>query len=410
MDRLHLEVLDAVKDGKTRHVTRLTHDGGGNAIEIFHEFDRVMPWSDDVPLDGYVLVILLFAASIGKPLQVHGPISRSALRNMEELLLAWSRWKPMRYRRIDIVPDRVLDVRGSAGVGVAIAAFSGGMDATFTALRHAASCGSVSEVTRYGLRSGLMVHGFDVDVYNARDFERLVERTRPLFEALKLDLRIVRTNSRDLRLQDWDDSSALELAGCLHMHAGEFQYGLLGSTKSYDALVLPWGSNPVTDHLMSGDRLAVVHDGAGFSRTDKAAEILRNPVACRTVKVCYAGVDQSENCGRCEKCVRSQLNFLAAGAAKVPPCFPREFDLDCIRAIQIDHEAQMIEHASLLAYAKAHGVWGPWLPILEERLAKWRPVAAPLLARRKAGGPLKRTIAKSLTFLGVDEPAKKVWR
>src|SRR5882672_9865835 len=149
MERLHLEVFNTVKDGKTRHITRLTDDRDANAIEVFHEFDRIMPWSGDTPLDGHMLNVLLYAASIGKPLRVHGPLSRTAMRNMEELLLAWSRWKPARYQRIDIVPDGVLDLRGSIGAESAISAFSGGVDATFTALRHAAAIRSVPDATRY---------------------------------------------------------------------------------------------------------------------------------------------------------------------------------------------------------------------------------------------------------------------
>ena len=55
----------------------------------------------------------------------------------------------------------------------------------------------------------------------------------------------------------------------MQMFSAEFSHALVGSSEPYDALVLPWGSNPVTDRLLSGGRLAIVHDGAGFSRTDK---------------------------------------------------------------------------------------------------------------------------------------------
>jgi len=411
MGRLHLEVFKTVKDNKSRHITRLSHDDGGQSFEVFHEFDRIMPTSIDAPLDAYVLAVLLYASSQHKPLVVHGPMTRGALRNMDELLVAWNRWRPDRYHGIDIVPDRVVTPCDGGRGDNSIAAFSGGVDATFTALRHAASRHSGNDANRrYPVQAALMVHGFDVDVYNGKDFGHLVARTRPLLDALKLDLRTIRTNSRDLRLQDWDDSSGLELAACLHMFAGEFRYGLIGSTKSYDTLVLPWGSNPATDYLMCGEGFNIVHDGAGYSRTDKIAEILRYPVASETVKVCYAGVDQSRNCGRCEKCVRTMLNFLAAGAVKTPPCFPGELNLDDVRNIKIDHEAQMVEHASLVAYAKAHHITGPWLPILEERLAIWRPVAEPAMTTRKSGGPLKRCVARALAALGIQEPAKRIWR
>src|SRR5260221_598744 len=115
MNRLHLEVTDSVSDGKSRRVTRLSDDQGAKPTEIFHEFDRIVPFTPDTPLDGHVLAVLLHAAALGHPLVVHGALTRGALRNMEELLLAWSCWKPDRYQRIDIVPDRLLDLSDSTG-------------------------------------------------------------------------------------------------------------------------------------------------------------------------------------------------------------------------------------------------------------------------------------------------------
>ncbi|MBY0510479.1 MAG: hypothetical protein K2P94_10070 [Rhodospirillaceae bacterium] len=142
----------------------------------------------------------------------------------------------------------------------------------------------------------------------------------------------------------------------------------------------------VTDHLMTGDRFAVVHDGAGFSRTDKIAAIMKNSLACKTLKVCWAGADQSENCGYCEKCVRTQLNFSAAGAKSSPPCFPSELDVNDIRRIQINNKYQLAELASILAYAREHGVSAPWMPVLQDRLTTWQPVDPGVLERQVNGG------------------------
>jgi len=410
MNRLHLEVIDSVRDGKSRRVTRLVGDRGARPVEIFHEFDRIVPLTAETPWDGHVFGALLYAASCGKPLVVHGPVSRSALRNMHELLLVWSRWKRNRYTRIDVIPDRVVDLQPPPGEGATIAAFSGGADATFTALRHAPALGAADDPTRYPLKSLLMVHGFDVDLHNYDAFARLVARVQPLVDALKLDLRTLRTNSRDLRLQDWDDSCGLELASCLHMYAGEFKFGLRASGEPYDALVLPWGSSPVTDHLMSGDLFGLVHDGAGFSRTEKIAALLKYPLACTTLKVCWAGTDQSQNCGRCEKCIRTRLNFLAAGATGRPPCFPEDLNLDHIRLVPLNNAIQVKEMQGVLEHAARNSVSGPWVSMLEERLKEWKPTDEAILEREKKGGALKRALVDVIAHLGLEAPAKRIWR
>lgn len=407
MGYLHLEVDNSLIDNKSRRVTRIREDGVAKPIEIFHEFDRIIPWTGDTLLDGHVFIILLYAASRGKALRVHGAVSRYAMRNIEELQLAWQRWKPALYKKIEIIPDRILDAQRKFDDEKAISAFSGGVDAMFTALRHAKS---LPRNVSYPLKSTLMVHGFDIDVYNKDGFEQLAKRVKPLLDDLNLELRVIRTNSRELKLQDWQDSFALELAGCLHMCSDEFQFGLIGSSEPYDALVLPWGSNPVTDNLISGNLFSIIHDGAGFSRTDKVAEIRRFPLACQTLKVCWAGMDQSGNCGKCEKCVRTQMNFLAAGAVSMPPCFPGELDIKLIDGIQIENTAQLAEMTSIVEYAASHKVRGPWLDRLNQKIATWKPADAAALARRKNGGLLKRGAAKIIIALGLGDPAKKIWR
>src|SRR5688572_15124598 len=45
MNRLHLEVFDSRINGRSRRITRLISDRTPKPIEIFHEFDRVIPFS-----------------------------------------------------------------------------------------------------------------------------------------------------------------------------------------------------------------------------------------------------------------------------------------------------------------------------------------------------------------------------
>ncbi len=407
MEYLHLEASNSVIDGKSRRVTHLREDGSTKKMEIFYEFDRIVPWSEHTLLDGHVFAILLYASSQGKPLRVHGAVSHAALRNLEELQLAWRIWKPEIYKKIEIIPDRVDNSHKIAREEKAIAAFSGGVDAMFTALRHTKI---LPKSIGYPLQSLLMVHGFDVDVYNFTAFEQLVSRIKPFVDDLNVELRMVRTNSRDLKIQDWDDSFALELAGCLHMYSDEFEFGIIGSSEAYDALVMPLGSTPATDYLMSGEVFSIIHDGAGFSRTDKVAEVKNHQVACETLKVCWAGANQSGNCGKCEKCVRTQMNFLATGATSNPACFSNELDVNDINNIKIHTEAQLAEMVSIVSYAEAHNVNGQWLTILKARIAEWKPTDPKELEKQKKGGIIKRVLVKTITKLGLAEPAKKIWR
>ncbi len=406
MEYLHLEVSNSTIGGKSKRVTHLREDGNSRNIDIFYEFDRLMEWSPDSLLDGHVFAIFLYACSRGKPLKVHGALSRTALRNLEELQLVWCRWKPALYKRIEIIADHIDNKHMRRTQEKTLSAFSGGVDATFTALRHTKL---LPENLRYPLSSVLMVHGFDVDLYNMSGFSQLKNRVKPLLDDIGLELRTIRTNSRELKLQDWNDSHGLELAACLHMYSDEFEFGLIGSSGPYDYFAMPWGSSPVADHLISGSKLSIIHDGAGFTRTDKVAEIIKFPVACQTIKVCWSGADQSGNCGKCEKCVRTQLNFLAAGAVSNPPCFPGKLDIKDILKIQLNTDSRLRDMNSVIAYAQAHNISGEWLSVLNSSLGTWNPPVA-VNTKKKEGSLLKRAVAIILENTSFEAPTKKYWR
>lgn len=216
-----------------------------------------------------------------------------------------------------------------------------------------------------------MVHGFDVPLNKPEQFESLQCRTEPLLSELGIELKTIRTNLKELELQGWEDSSMTQLAGCLHNYSHQFSYGLVGSTESYDALILPWGSNPATDHLLSGAALSIIHDGAGYSRTAKVEQIARHATAASVVKVCWEGQETSKNCGECEKCVRTLLNFLAVGVSN-PPCFSKPLDKRQIRALILRNDTVHGELKSIVNYAKAKGITEDWLLELDKRVKKYK--------------------------------------
>ena len=363
---LHLDLSVHSTPGATHFALSLQPDDGTDTVTVTYAIDDAT-FGDPVTFDGFVFAILLYAMKLGRALRVHGPMSRSALCNLQDLQSVWSRWRPERYCRIDIEPDSIVDLERLKPGRRAIAAFSGGVDGTFTALRHA---GKAAGAASYNLDTVLMVHGFDVALDRPGDFARLVESTQPFLSSLGLRRRIVRTNSKELRLQDWSDSFSNQLAACLHLFAGEFEFGLIGSSEPYDKLFLPWGSTPITDGLLSGDNFGVVHDGAGYSRTEKIALLLPNPEAVAGLHVCWEGPEQYRNCGSCEKCLRTRLNFLAVGVSN-PSCFNDLLDLAAIDRLPIPVPVLANELQSIADYAAANRIEAAWLRRLQLRLRRY---------------------------------------
>jgi polysaccharide pyruvyl transferase WcaK-like protein len=331
-------------------------------------------------LDGFVFGVIFYAMRLGEDLQVGGPMTRRALLNLSEFQEAWVLWRPHLYHKIRIIPESIVD-RGPAMDKKAIAAFSGGVDSLFTILRHKKKA---LRNASYPLNDTvLMVHGFDVPLAAPDQLESLKTRTRPFLDELGLKLLTIRTNLKELGLQDWEDSFMSQLACCLNNYSDEFCYALVASSEPYNGLVLPWGSYPATDYLLSGDTMQLVHDGAGYSRTEKVALIAGQKTATLVVKVCWEGQETFRNCGECEKCIRTQLNFKAVGVEHAP-CFDRPLDPGLIETMNLRNDAQANELKSIYAYATKAGINAGWVETVAQRIDRYDNPPSKMLAKSQA--------------------------
>ena len=81
--------------------------------------------------------LVFFAMHHGKHLHIDGLVSASLLENLEDLVASWVNWRPDLYRRINISAAEEVrtpyEPSSSVISGQAVAAFSGGLDASFTA-------------------------------------------------------------------------------------------------------------------------------------------------------------------------------------------------------------------------------------------------------------------------------------
>jgi hypothetical protein len=400
---LHLD-LTTRKDGDVIYRTaQLSRDSSLTTTKLIYRMvGKDMP-EQPRAMDGFAFAVILNAMKQGKPLHIHGAMSRVAMYNLEELQQAWSVWRPELYHHIDITADSIID-RAPPATNKAMLAFSGGLDSTFSALRHRLKLAGTGS---YDVRSVLMVQGFDIGRDNDDFFKKAVDRAQKFLDILSLDMRLISTTSVNPLFQDWEDSHGAELACCLHQYSDEFAYGLIGSTKPYNGLVLPYGSNPATDHLLSGSGFSIFHDGSGFSRTAKAAVVAKYDFAMSQLRVCYEGKLQYRNCGQCEKCMRTYLNFLAVGVDQ-PLCFDAPPSLSEVAAIKTRSHAQVAELESIVEYARKRNVKAQWLDDLQKSIDGYTPPSKANQMKTKMRISAKRLVAKSLGYVGLRRPIKRV--
>jgi len=203
---MRLSVFQEQRTEGTRRTLRITETTDGRPIDIYFDFVGES-FPEPFVLDGFVNAVIFYAMGTGQDIHVDGQMTRSSLLNLATFQEAWCRWKPDVYKLIKIEPQSITDDPPRAKTQ-SIAAFSGGADAIFTALRHAGD--------QFALNSVMLVHGFDIPINRPDQFSKLVERVQPFLDRLNLQPRIVRTNIAELRIQEWLDSFLAQLSGCLH--------------------------------------------------------------------------------------------------------------------------------------------------------------------------------------------------
>lgn len=97
------------------------------------------------------------------------------------------------------------------------------------------------------------------------------------------------------------------LAFIPHLFSSRYREMIIPSTHDYGSLI-PWGSHPLTDQLLSATHLRVVHDGAGFGRVEKTKLVASYQEFLDTMHVCWLDLELG-NCSRCEKCIRTMLTL-----------------------------------------------------------------------------------------------------
>ena len=305
------------------------------------------------------LVGLLFTAMRRQTdMVVHGEISPTLLDNLEEYQSAWNAWYPDLYTLIDIQADVESEIPGSNEPS-SLTAFTGGLDSAFTVWRHHKGyCGRQQR----DLKAGVMIHGYDIPLGQPEVFDRAAYRAKTMLNSLGIPLITISTNLYAFRI-DWQDMvnayAASVVSGLMLLERG-YSEGLIAATHSYRRLKFPTTSNPATDRLLSSGTFRIIHDGTAFNRNEKARLLADWPEAFQNMRVCWAGDHLDRNCGRCEKCIRTILNFRVAGLG-LPPCFERDVSNFQILRLKYPRQGIINYFTDILSDAKNSGISASWI-------------------------------------------------
>jgi len=268
--------------------------------------------------DSFVAVCLWPAMKLGLPLVSEGPVSRTLLETglpkIQRFCAVWRHdERSTQYPRFWEVPIEapvVEDVPAGPGVGVF---FSGGVDSAFSLVE-----------AREEITDLIFIHDFEHPFPPDQALKALTGATN-VAEAFGKRLITAKTNAKSVFFQyvPWSStvlpSIALQLQGRLsRVHVASSH-----SVKSLHANV----THPLFDPLWSTTATEIVHDRVDVTRLEKTALIAGDRVLLENLRVCWEPV---QNCGHCDKCVRTIFALMALDRFEQgvpfdrPPLTPRE--------------------------------------------------------------------------------------
>lgn len=345
--------------------------------------------------DSLAAAMLFSAMKARLPLHVHGRVSPTLLRNLTEFQAAWAHLRPDLYAEIELRADTEAEPPAPDRPTFA-AAFSGGVDASFSLWRHTQGlCGRLARP----IGAAVMVHGFDISIDRPDTFAKARARASKITQSIGVPLVAVATNWRQVVADhDWEHMHGSALAAVLLLFQRTHAGALIASGVPYRSFQHDWGSTPLMDGRFSTGVFNIEHDAAAFERWQKVEAIAQWPAARRHVRICYEGDDLSVNCGRCYKCLRSVLLFRAVGAG-LPECFSQDADDAFIRDWPNRFLTPSADAAirEILDAAKAKGTGGSWTVALEAALrTHLRRKNRPKWLRRLKGAVALRTRLRRL--------------
>lgn len=247
-----------------------------------------------------------------RPLELDRPVSASWLagaRAVGDVMHEW--WG---FHRVDpAVPAVVPDAVPAATRRPVALCFSGGVD-SFHALL------TTSDVAV--LVSAL---GFDIPLADRSRWSAWRRSLDAVGRHTGTRVVTVATNVREHPFASqapWPMSHGGALAALGHVltpHIGELRIAASYPRALPDAR---WGSHWRLDDYWSSGTLRVRHVGAEHWRADKLAAIADHPLVRRHLRVCWENTTGDLNCGRCEKCVRTQLVLARLGVLDAFTVFP----------------------------------------------------------------------------------------
>ena len=278
--------------------------------ELWYRFPEKYAEHISLRSDAFVATALLVAMYTGEDLQIRGAISPKLAYNLFEYRNVFHAWYPNLFQQVNIQYNHLETPPHPKGKTAVATAFSGGVDSFYTLWSHLPENQPIPESRT---THGLFVHGLDLRLNDELNYQAAAEPYSKLFEELGLELIQASTNAHqfsEFRI-NWTIFHGAPLIGAA-LCIGSFinRFYIASSLSDYNNLV-PYGSTPLIDHLLSTETTHIINHGTNISRSEKTSVLVRWPVTYHKLRVCANKIRMQglNNCCTCQKCYRMIILF-----------------------------------------------------------------------------------------------------
>jgi hypothetical protein len=297
-------------------------------------------------------------------MEIEGGVDPQLRSRLTMAMRLQSHWHRVPFRPVEILaPPAARSMRGAAESTTALF-LSGGVD-SMAALYWNTQQYEKGDPRRVGV--AFFVHGLDVGDPNKRDrpdiWALTIEKLSDLCRELSVELVPVRVNFRNLARSwrfyaKWQFASLL--ASIAHAASSRIHRCVIAPDNALEYTQHPHGSHPWLNSYFGADFLEMITgDMEQFTRLEKIRLLSQWPDALDAIRVCWdtAAIPEGHvNCGRCPKCIRTMLEFLACGQLAHTKAFPRsEVTSDMLKSIAIRSDVEVEYFIELIAPLEERG-------------------------------------------------------
>lgn len=330
-------ILSRIEYFDSQQIRILVKDEDHEKILYFNSDEDI--WHPDkTNLDFVAVALSHYASAQGRDLFIDGKVSKRQLQHIDEFLQIWSNWRPDLFKPITIIAAEESDDITVCDAG-AVMAFSGGVDASFSLLAHSQRIlGRLSQ----DISLALLIVGWDLKHDDAQGQAVATRSSRETLDHFGIRSAVVSTNWQQEFCPHWFMGFNIGVCSLLQTFSGVYSTGIMSSDHSYreELKIDPYGSHMVVNHLLGSANFPIITTGGTHTRLQRVLEITHSPTLLKNLRVCYQPHAGGGNCGRCEKCVRTQLEIIATGS-------------DPSSSFPIPFEPEDIDHLSVLSVSGA---------------------------------------------------------